>query len=300
MASGNEDFSRQGPKHLSSVDWHNANHRRSVTACLVNGAYVLESDRQEKRRGAQCLAPPWWEVFNFKLSDQLYDRDDNSIFGAIFEYTYHRSIDRTPRFVFAFRGTLWKEGSLKRDLDLDFTVIRNGIHGSSRFKTAMKAVQDRVSEVGSSNVWLTGHSLGAAIAMLAGKNMAKRGSFLEAYLFNPPFVSPPIERLVKDEKVRDRLRFAGTVIKAGLAFHRRKLQDMGAGKLAKLTSQHSLGTTVMSAVGVKGVETSEPLHLLPSVNLTENLNPTRHFSKDHGLNQWWKPNLDLSCRVYKY
>ncbi|KAK8698156.1 hypothetical protein V6N13_114283 [Hibiscus sabdariffa] len=348
MASGSEDFNRWGPKHLSSVDWHNADHRRSVSACLVKGAYVLESDRQETRRGSECLSPPWWEAFHFKLVYQLIDGVDNSIFGAIFQYsppayTYHRSLDRSPQYVFAFRGTVKKEGSFSRDFDLDLDVIRNGLHESCRFKTAMKAVHDVVSVVGSSSVWLTGHSLGAAIGMLAGKNMAKRGSFLEAYLFNPPFVSPPIERIVKDEKVRHGLRFAGTLIKAGLAFaasenhnnskgiedsfavisgwipclfvnpldpicaeyvgyfeHRRKLQDMGAGKLARLTSQHSLGNITMNAVGLKGFETSEPLHLLPSASLTVNLNSNRELSKYHGLDQWWRPDLNLSCRVYKY
>ncbi|KAE8711632.1 dynamin-related protein 5A-like [Hibiscus syriacus] len=223
MGSESEDFSRWGPKHLSSVDWHNADHRRCVSACLVKCAYILESDRQEKRQGSQCLAPPWWEAFSFKLIYQLIDEDDNSIFGAIYQYnpptyTYHRSIDGSPQFVFAFRATLKKEGSIFRDLDLDFNVIRNGLHESSRFKMAMKAVQAVAPVFGSSNVWLAGHSLGAAITMLAGKNMAKRGSFLEAFLFNPPFVSPPIERVVKDERVRHGLRFAGTLIKAGLAF----------------------------------------------------------------------------------
>ncbi|GMI88816.1 hypothetical protein like AT2G05260 [Hibiscus trionum] len=346
MASGSEDFNHWGPKHLSSVDWHNAEHRRSVSACLVKGAYVLESDRQETRGGSQCLAPPWWEAFNFKLVYQLVDDVDDSIFGAIFEYnppayTYHRSPDRSPQYVFAFRGTVKKERSFSRDLDLNLGVVLNGLHESSRFKTAMKAVQDVVSVVGCSNVWLTGHSQGASTAMLAGKNMAKRGSFLEAYLFNPPFVSAPIER-VKDGKLRHGLRFAGTLIKAGLAFaaadhnnskgiedsftvisgwipclfvnpldpicaeyigyfeHRRKLEDMGAGKLARLTSQHSLGNIAMNAVGLKGFQTSEPLHLLPSANLTVNLSSTRDLSKDHGINQWWRPDLNLSCRVYKY
>ena len=35
-----------------------------------------------------------------------------------------------------------------------------------------------VAAVGDSNVWLAGHSLGSAMAMLAGKSMAKTGTFL--------------------------------------------------------------------------------------------------------------------------
>ncbi|XVF31070.1 hypothetical protein REPUB_Repub16aG0113700 [Reevesia pubescens] len=205
----------------------------------------------------------------------------------------------------------------------------------------MKAVRDMVATVGSSDVWLAGHSLGAAMAMLAGKTMAKAGDFLEAYLFNPPFVSPPIGR-IEEKKVRHGLRFAGTLIKAGLAFaaavndddsdsrngngnsfaamsgwipclfvnqadpicseyigyfeHMKKLEDCGAGRIARLSSQHSLSHLFMNAVGMKGVETSEPLHLLPSANLTVNLNS----SGGHHLCQWWRPDLNLKSSVYKY
>ncbi|TYJ24082.1 hypothetical protein E1A91_A08G236700v1 [Gossypium mustelinum] len=159
------------------------------------------------------------------------------------------------------------------------------------------------------------------MAMLAGKNMAKRGNFLEAFLFNPPYVSPPIER-IKNKKVRHGLRFAGTLIKAGIAFaaavsdnhnnsngiqdssfaaisgwipclfvnhldpicseyigyfkHRKKLEDIGAGGLARLTSQHSLGNMAMSAVGIKDMISAHELH------------------------QWWRPDLNLNCSVYKY
>ncbi|PPS02987.1 hypothetical protein GOBAR_AA17669 [Gossypium barbadense] len=158
MASGIEYFNRCGPKYLSNIDWNNAHHRRSVSASLVEGVYMLEEDRQARRGGFQCVAPPWWEFFNFKVVNALVDDNDKSIFGATFEYkpsaySYHRSMDRSPRYLIAFE------------------------------------------------VWLTGHSLGAAMAMLAGKNMAKRGNFLEAFLFNPPYVSPPVER-IKNKRVR--------------------------------------------------------------------------------------------------
>ncbi|MBA0764182.1 hypothetical protein Gotri_013548, partial [Gossypium trilobum] len=82
----------------------------------------------------------------------------------------------------------------------------------------MKYVEDRVSKAGSSKVWLTGHSLGAAIAMLAGKNMAKRGKFLESFLFNPPYASFPIETIFKDNKnVIRGLQLTITVINGGVA-----------------------------------------------------------------------------------
>ncbi|KAH0975024.1 hypothetical protein GBA52_016923 [Prunus armeniaca] len=79
----------------------------------------------------------------------------------------------------------------------------------------MQAVRKMVDAVGDSNVWLAGHSLGSAMAMLAGKTMASNGIFLKSFLFNPPFVSAPIER-IKDKRVKHGLRIAGSVITAGL------------------------------------------------------------------------------------
>ncbi|OMP02929.1 hypothetical protein COLO4_10713 [Corchorus olitorius] len=221
MASEREDFFLSGPVHLNSIDWTNEHHRRSVTASLVAGVYILERDRQEKRQDSQALAPPWWEFFHFKLIRQLVDDADFCIFGAIYEYKppsshCNDSIDRSLRYVIAFRGTITKPDSFSRDFELDMHIIRNGLHQTSRFEIGMQAVRNMVASVGDSNVWLAGHSLGAAMVMLAGKTMAKQGNFLEAFLFNPPFLSAPIER-IKDKKVKHGLRFAGSVITAGLA-----------------------------------------------------------------------------------
>ena len=111
----------------------------------------------------------------------------------------------------AFRGTLLKLKSLIWDLKLDFDIIRNGLHLTSRFEFAMQAVRNMVASVGSSNVWLAGHSLGSAMALLAGKTMAKTGIFLESFLFNSPFLSAPIE-IIKDKKVKHGIRIASSVL----------------------------------------------------------------------------------------
>ncbi|XVF12955.1 hypothetical protein REPUB_Repub08aG0164900 [Reevesia pubescens] len=345
MASEREDFGLSGPLHLDTIDWTNAHHRRSVAASLVEGVYILERDRQEKRDGSQALAPPWWEFFHFKLIRKLVDDADFCIFGAIYEYkppssSSNDSSHGSPRYMIAFRGTITKPDSFSRDFELDIHIIRNGLHQTSRFEIAMQAVRNMVAAVGDSNVWLAGHSLGAAMAMLAGKTMAKTGNFLEAFLFNPPFLSAPIER-IKDKKVKHGLRIAGSVITAGLALaakgnnrrsrsedpfailsawtpclfvnpadhlcseyvgyfeHRKKMEEIGAGAIERLATQHSLGGLFMSVVG-KGAEAAEPLHLLPSANLTVNLTPSQDFKKAHGIHQWWRPDLQLKCNVYKY
>ncbi|CAB4280174.1 unnamed protein product [Prunus armeniaca] len=220
MASERECFELSGPLQLTSIDWQNTQHQRSVAACLVQGVYVVERDRQEEREGSQALAPPWWEFFHFKLLRKLVDDVGFSIFGAIYEFKPPPSLcnsplEGIPRFVIAFRGTLTKNDSVSRDLELDVEVVRNGLHRTSRFEIAMQAVRNMVAAVGDSNVWLAGHSLGSAMAMLAGKTMASNGIFLKSFLFNPPFVSAPIER-IKDKRVKHGLRIAGSVITAGL------------------------------------------------------------------------------------
>ncbi|KAM7258810.1 hypothetical protein ACFE04_014551 [Oxalis oulophora] len=223
MASEREDFSISGPLHLTAIDWGNDHHRRSIAACLVQGVYILERDRQLKRHGLEALAPPWWEFFHFKLFRLLVDDVDSSIFGAVYEYKpqtssyYNDSLDQSPRYVIAFRGTVTKGNSFSRDLELDIHIIRNGLHETSRFEIAIQAVRNMVATVGDSNVWLAGHSLGAAMVMLAGKTMAKTNNYLQAFLFNPPFFSAPIEK-IKDQRVKHGIRIAGSVITAGLAF----------------------------------------------------------------------------------
>ncbi|XP_030470201.2 GDSL esterase/lipase At4g10955-like [Syzygium oleosum] len=341
MASERESFDLSGPLYLTRVDWNNAHHRRSVAACLVQGVYILERDRQEKREGPQALAPPWWEFFNFRLLRKLVDNVDLSIFGAIFEYkppssSSNHSADG-PHFVVAFRGTITKKESVSRDIKLDLHLIQHGLHSTSRFETAMQAVRNMVATAGDSRVWLAGHSLGSAIALLAGKNMAKTGSFLKSFLFNPPYVSAPIEK-IKNKKVKHGIRFANSVITAGLTLamkapqlrnqsanfftalsawvpqlyvnaadnvcseyigyfeHRNNMQEIGAGAIEKLATQHSLGSLFMSAIGKQ----AEPLHLIPSANLTINLNPSLEFKRAHGIHQWWKHDLKLQSKVYLY
>ena len=113
------------------------------------------------------------------------------------------------------RGTLFKLKSLKQDLELDFQIILNGLHLDSRFKNAMQAVRSKA--VDSSIVWLAGHSLGSAIALLAGKTMAKEGIFLETFLFNLPYPSVPIEKIIEHKKVKHVIRGVGYAFRTGLA-----------------------------------------------------------------------------------
>lgn len=340
--SERENFELSGPVYLTTVDWTNPCHRRSVAASLVQSVYILERDRQEKREGSQALAPPWWKAFNFQLYRQLIDDADSCIFGAIYQLTSTSQDDQhsaqAPRYVVAFRGTITKGDAFMRDLELDVHILRNGLHQTSRFEIAIQAVRHVVATFGSSNIWLAGHSLGAAMALLAGKNMAKSGVLLDAFLFNSPFFSAPIER-IKHKKVKHGLRFAGSVITAGLALamknnhqthrsggtftalsawfphlfvnpsdhicseyvgyfeHRKQMEDMGAGEIERLATQHSIGGLLLNALGK---QTEEPTHLIPSAHVTVNRTRARDFKEAHGIHQWWRPDLHLESKTYTY
>ncbi|CAL4961680.1 unnamed protein product [Urochloa decumbens] len=236
MPSLNDLFDASGPTYLTYVNWNCPHHRRSVMASLVQGVYVLERDRQWNRQGPDARAPAWWRFFHFDLHQVLVDAADGSIFGAV--YAFHPPLHlpdpaaaaAAPHFVVAFRGTITKKGSAKRDLELDLQLVRNGLEGKSRFRAAMQAVHDTLAAAAAGQhrrVWLAGHSLGSAIATLAGKTLARSagGVLLPAFLFNAPFVSAPVER-IGDRRVRQGVRIASSFVTAGVAA---VLQQRGGG-----------------------------------------------------------------------
>ncbi|KAF8099425.1 hypothetical protein N665_0244s0024 [Sinapis alba] len=355
MICERDDFSLTGPLHLTSVDWANEHHRRSVAASLVQGIYVAERDRQLQREGPElALSPLWSEFFHFRLIRKLVDDADFSIFGGIYEYkppqpssNTVKSQELSPRFVIAFRGTVNKADSISRDIELDIHIIKNGLHTTTRFEIAMQAVRNMVASVGCSNVWLAGHSLGASMALLTGKTVARTGVLPECFAFNPPFLSPPIER-IKDKRIKHGIRIAGSVITAGLALakkatqqvsqnhralpappdpfaalsdwfprlyvnpgdhlcsefigyfeHRNKMEEIGAGFVERLATQHSLGGLVMDVVS-GGKNTEAPVHLIPTAVLTVNMSSSRDFKEAHGIHQWWREDKIFETKIYQY
>ncbi|KAM0924119.1 hypothetical protein ACQ4PT_005107 [Festuca glaucescens] len=219
MAVERDIFGIAGPTYLKPVNWNCENNRRSVASCLVQAVYVLERDRQLNRQSVDTVAPPWWEFFHFEMIRKLVDDADLSIFGAIFEFnppsSKEASAQDAPRFVIAFRGTITEKETISRDLSLDLHLVQNGLHKTSRFTIAMQAVQNVASVFPGSSIWLAGHSLGAGLAILTGRNMVKKGALLDSFLFNPPFVAAPIER-ISDERVKHGFRIARSFITAGL------------------------------------------------------------------------------------
>lgn len=133
-------------------------HRIAVAACLVQGAYALERDREKK---GQDGAPGWWKEYHFKLKRKLIDDADSSIFGAIYEFRppkFIQNASSAPKIVIALRGTLLK----MQDIKLDWDMFLNALERTSRYEIAMRAVEEMVSADASPNLWLAGHSLGSA------------------------------------------------------------------------------------------------------------------------------------------
>ncbi|XP_044976583.1 GDSL esterase/lipase At4g10955-like [Hordeum vulgare subsp. vulgare] len=195
-----------GPRKLSftswrdllSSSWKNPDYRRMVIACFIQGAYLLELDRQEKRDERTGLAPQWWRPFKYRLVQALVDERDGSIYGAVLEWDRQAALSdyipfrptRAPAAVVALRGTLLKAPTFRRDFVDDLRFLAwDSLKGSVRFAGALAALRAAARKFGAGNVCVGGHSLGAGFALQVGKALAKEGVFVECHVFNPPSVS---------------------------------------------------------------------------------------------------------------
>ncbi|KAI8568847.1 hypothetical protein RHMOL_Rhmol02G0232200 [Rhododendron molle] len=223
--------------------------------------------------------------------------------------------------------TKWK--TMPQDLTLDVKIIWNTLEQSPRFQIAMQALHDIVSIAGAANMWLAGHSSGSAIALLAGKNMAKMGCLLETYLFNPPFVDVPVELTTKTKILKCGIHFTTSVMKAGVAVaqhvlrqrpqmddwfaalsgwtpylfvhpsdpvsteyvgyfkHREWMVKIGAGAIERIAARNLISGAY------------QPLHLLPSAHLIVNVSPAQNCKQAHGLDQWWRPDIQCQSKLHK-
>ncbi|KAG7551727.1 Alpha/Beta hydrolase fold [Arabidopsis thaliana x Arabidopsis arenosa] len=223
-----DDLSRSGPPQIPSLDWNDLYHRTSLVSCLVQGVYAMERDRKNKRNGSESLATPWWKSFNFTLveSETLYDARDGSIYGAVFQnvINYENTPDSIvpPRYVIALRGTAPTMNDVLHNIRVPFETLNHG----GRSKHVIEEIRYFVAKHGNTAVWIAGHSLGAGLALLAGKNMAMSGLPVEAYIFNPPISLMPIEQYGYNHTLNCVYRFTRDIIKAGIA----KVLDLDEGQ----------------------------------------------------------------------
>ncbi|KAF8116959.1 hypothetical protein N665_0013s0018 [Sinapis alba] len=199
-------FHVSGPRNVASPNWRDLinsswkdpNYKRTVMACFIQAAYLLELDRQENRDEQNALAPKWWVPFKYKLTQTLIDERDGSIFGALLEWDRSAAMadlvvirpSGAPKAVLALRGTILKSLTMRRDIQDDLRFLAwESLKGSVRFNVALEALESMAKRYGSSNVCVVGHSLGAGFALQVGKALAKDGLFVDAHLFNPPSIS---------------------------------------------------------------------------------------------------------------
>lgn len=204
-----DDFEVSGPRNLSpptwreiiKSSWKDDNYKRTVMACFIQAAYLLELDRQEKREGDAALAPKWWKPFKYKVVEVFVDEKDESIFGAWLEWDRFAAFSdllvmrpsKAPKAIIALRGTLLRSATIRRDIQDDLRILTmEDLSGSCRFHKTLEAVRTAVGKYGSSEVCMTGHSLGAGLALQVGKALTLEGIFVESHLFNPPSVSLPM------------------------------------------------------------------------------------------------------------
>ncbi|CAN6184088.1 unnamed protein product [Urochloa humidicola] len=206
-------------RELTNTSWRDDDYRRMVMAYLIEAVYLLELERQE-RRDAAAVAQQWWKPFQYRLAHEIVDERDGSVFGAIFERD-HPSAAATagaaspsgaPSAVVAFRGTLLRAPTIRRDVEDELRLLaRNSLRGSARLSRALQALRATIDRFGSENVCVCGHSLGAGFARQVGRMLmassasprhprqqpqqqasAAAAAALEFHLFNAPYLSLPM------------------------------------------------------------------------------------------------------------
>nr|CAB3458144.1 unnamed protein product [Digitaria exilis] len=251
-------FANTGPTHMMAktgaagssptktieIDWDNEEHRRCIIACLVEGTYVLESERAKSSEADddddsdndsdKPLAPAWWESFGFRLFRELKcacgcalckirrhiieAKRPRFICGAIFEYAPPEGSPRHP----SAPSYVAICGSLK--------MVLNTHHNCGRFSHARQEVGKFLYSTGScAAVWLAGHSLGASIALDVGRAIIMGANrevnmLPTTFLFNPPQVSlspAAVISIISDklhmgEAVKNGLHTVSNILKHGL------------------------------------------------------------------------------------
>ncbi|KAD4585875.1 hypothetical protein E3N88_23476 [Mikania micrantha] len=261
----------------------------------------MEKDRQ--RRSIGTYAPPWWERFRFKLKRTLVDDNDSSYFGAIYELKDAHQY--APNYLIAFRGTIKRFQTIYEDMKLNFKFVYGHPEESPRFNKAYEAVWNTIDLAGAANVWLAGHSLGASIAMLAGRKLAKCQLYLETLMKAgiAIIMKCPSEDLEEDAFIMLSEWKPNLFVNPsdpicaeyiGYFQHRVKMDEIRMGDVERIAAKESIISLSSRAIGRE----SEPLHLLPTANLT--VNDRLSVKKAHKIDQWWQEPFEGSTQLYKF
>ncbi|GJN18140.1 hypothetical protein PR202_gb05268 [Eleusine coracana subsp. coracana] len=312
-------------KDLLRSSWKDPNYRRMVIACFIQGVYLLELDRQEKRDDRTSLAPQWWRPFRYRLAQSLVDARDGSVYGAVLEWDRRPAAaalpfrpSGAPAAVVALRGTLLRAPTALRDVADDLRFLAwDSLKGSVRFAGALAALRDAARRHGGNGngVCVAGHSLGAGFALQVGKALAKEGVLVECHVFNPPSVSLATSlrgfaEMAGDVwgRVRAWLPYVGS---SGQAQAQVQAQQAAADQaptckwmphlyintndyICCYYTDSASGTATVTAGGGAAGDGNGKTELAKIVLVSKG--PTK-FLDAHGLNQWWADDVELQVAL---
>ncbi|KAI4308108.1 hypothetical protein L6164_031215 [Bauhinia variegata] len=342
-------FHVSGPRNLTTLNWRDlinsswkdANYKRTVFACFIQAVYLLEIDRQENRtpENALALAPNWWIPFKYKLTQKLIDERDGSIFGAVLEWDRSAAMadyilirpSGAPRAVLVLRGTLLKSPTIRRDVEDDLRFLAwESLKGSVRFKGALEVLKSMSDKYGSTNVCISGHSLGAGFALQVGKALAKEGIYVETHLFNPPSVSVAMSLRNIGEKAEfvwkrlksmlpssnevvpvsssNEVKASGSGLKSWMPQFSSGLKNSGAAGLRKWVPHLYVNNsdyiccsyTDLAGAGEKNgdKENLGPANGQVAAKLFVVSKEKQKFLEAHGLEQWWSSDAELRMVIH--
>ena len=200
-------------------------HEHQLLAHLINGVYsrdrgakdfgFLEKDYIEDEK-TEAYTKHWTRMQGIPLEEEIkvglkHYLWPNNTDQRSSPSTLSHCKNRLPyRLVIALRGT---KLSSFRDLVDDLKVAHHTLHCSSRFKATDKLIEQIISVFKGKHggkddeVCITGHSLGAAIALFIGKELAKEKRY-HVHCFNPPLLSVVmiIQKFFRVHRIKDKLR----------------------------------------------------------------------------------------------
>ncbi|KQJ95190.1 hypothetical protein BRADI_3g15638v3 [Brachypodium distachyon] len=198
--------------NCQAIDWSGEAPRRACLAAMINLVYCAVD-----KQSVTPLNPRWLnDSTGFELfRDPLKDREET--FAAVYRYVgMHKS---APRYIVVFRGTSFcRTWTALRDLRIGCRIIINDdpfccerfTSAYEKVKKLVKYLKDRpvanfpwgiggdlqrglryhdslrIPTGKDPVVWLTGHSLGAWMALNVGRQLMLERHNLSTYLFNPP------------------------------------------------------------------------------------------------------------------
>lgn len=171
--------------------------RRVVLAGLVDEVYYAAKSSRQNRKNAVLEDNGYVKVPLTELVDDKTVQQSNVV--GVFRKTLRSkscvgSTETSAHhdIVVALRGTMLEHTQdLKDDLKHAFEVL----HSSERMKLIRNVVEKAIRTYGADSVCITGHSLGAGVALLVAREFAEREVRLETHLFNPPFL--PLQTIVE-------------------------------------------------------------------------------------------------------